>query len=243
MGKKVIFVTNSSHATREQYLKDLAEAELAEVSSHVVFPVAAVGQYLHRTGFKGRVHVVGDDVHREELRSWGLQVDDEIEYPRARYSYYNIKSHLKSDPEIKAVVVEFDPNLNYLKLMQAVVLLQNPECLFFSTATEKVLPPILNLRLIAIGYFADMIQEASGSSPIETGKPHPFMGELLVKSESLDIARTIMVGDSLDQDIGLGIALGMRTWHVPGEHKQPPHPTNKPTYFSPTIGHILPKLL
>jgi hypothetical protein len=37
---------------------------------------------------------------------------------------------LKLDQEVGAVVVDFDPNINYIKMMKAVLHLRDPVCLF-----------------------------------------------------------------------------------------------------------------
>jgi ribonucleotide monophosphatase NagD (HAD superfamily) len=44
------------------------------------------------------------------------------------------------DQEVGAVVVDFDANINYIKMMKAVLHLRDPQCLFVAGATDVFVP-------------------------------------------------------------------------------------------------------
>jgi ribonucleotide monophosphatase NagD (HAD superfamily) len=47
---------------------------------------------------------------------------------------------LKLDQEVGAVVVDFDANINYMKMMKAVLHLRDPECLFVVGGNDVFVP-------------------------------------------------------------------------------------------------------
>lgn len=54
---------------------------------------------------------------------------------------------LKLDQEVGAVVVDLDANINYIKMMKAVLHLRDPECLFV-VGGSHVLVPFEDINII-----------------------------------------------------------------------------------------------
>jgi hypothetical protein len=51
-----------------------------------------------------------------------------------------LKEILNLDSDVGAVVIDFDMNINYIKMMKAVLHLKDPDCLFVVGATDVCVP-------------------------------------------------------------------------------------------------------
>jgi hypothetical protein len=52
------------------------------------------------------------------------------------------------DEEVGAVVVDFDTNINYIKMMKAVLHLRDPECLFVAGGIDVFVPVAEDISII-----------------------------------------------------------------------------------------------
>ncbi|EFB17714.1 hypothetical protein PANDA_016237, partial [Ailuropoda melanoleuca] len=114
------------------------------------------------------------------------------------------------DPDVRAVVVGFDPHFSYMKLTKAVRYLQQPGCLLVGTNMDNRLP-LENGRFIAVGCLVRAVEMAAQRQADIIGKPSRFIFDCVSQEYGINPERTVMVGDRLDTDILLGVTCGLKT--------------------------------
>nr|XP_005886840.2 PREDICTED: phosphoglycolate phosphatase [Bos mutus] len=115
------------------------------------------------------------------------------------------------EPDVRAVVVGFDPHFSYMKLTKAVRYLQQPDCLLVGTNMDNRLP-LENGRFIAgTGCLVRAVEMAAQRQADIIGKPSRFIFDCVSQEYGIHPERTVMVGDRLDTDILLGVTCGLKT--------------------------------
>lgn len=71
------------------------------------------------------------------------------------------------DEEVGAVVIDFDMNINFIKMMKAVFHLKNPDCLFVVGGTDVRVPARSGLSILGEFQDATIIQDKSCFSGIQ----------------------------------------------------------------------------
>lgn len=154
-GKRLGFITNNSSKTREAYAEKLRHlgfgGPAGPGSSPEVFGTAyCTALYLRQrlTGVAApKVYVLGSAALASELEAVGVACvgvgPDPLlgDGPGAW-----LEAPL--EPDVRAVVVGFDPHFSYMKLTKAVRYLQQPSCLLVGTNMDNRLP-LENGRFIA----------------------------------------------------------------------------------------------
>ncbi|XP_006874022.1 PREDICTED: phosphoglycolate phosphatase [Chrysochloris asiatica] len=115
------------------------------------------------------------------------------------------------EPDVRAVVVGFDPHFSYAKLTRALRHLQQPGCLLVGTNLDNRLP-LENGRFIAgTGCLVRAVEMAAQRQADIIGKPSRFIFDCVSQEYGINPERTVMVGDRLDTDILLGVTCGLKT--------------------------------
>lgn len=116
------------------------------------------------------------------------------------------------DPDVGAVIVGLDTNINYYKIQYAQLCLSlNEGCLFIATNTDAVMHLTDQQEWAGNGAMVGAIRGCTGREPIVVGKPSPLMIDYIINKYGLDRARICMVGDRLDTDILFGLNNGLQT--------------------------------
>ncbi|KAJ1528316.1 hypothetical protein ONE63_006737 [Megalurothrips usitatus] len=208
-GKRTLFATNNSVLSSYKKFERLGyKVERDEV----VFPAIVIADHLQQIGFKKKAFVLGVEHFKSFLREKGITVVPERQCPE--YLEENLASYLKAiqiDPEVGAIIVDLDININMLELSQAVNHLRNnKDCLFFVGASDTYVTFQDNKALLGPYHFIRLIEQCSDRKPIVVGKPGSMMIEnYLKKIHNLDLKRSVFVGDTLMQDMGVAAACGM----------------------------------
>lgn len=209
-GKKVLFVTNNALVEPDFKFKTFG---YPLGKDEVTYPPHAIQKYLQKIGFNKKVFVIGSTHYRDYLQKHGMEI-----VPATRTGGLveeNLKvmlGELDEDLEIGAVIIEADINVNYMDITKAVNHLRRPDCLFLAGATDTLLPTFDNGKvLIGPGYFIRAIEDMSGRKAHVFGKPGPAMvTDYLKEIHGVDLQRAVFVGDSLDSDMGIANACGMK---------------------------------
>lgn len=121
-------------------------------------------------------------------------------------------SHAIDREPVKAVIVDFDFNLSYLKLVKASFYLRKPECLFICGATDNQLPVTKDMSVLGPGPLARILDECSRQKMLVFGKPGKELAELLMQRSHIPAAnRVLMIGDMLQQDIKFATSCGFQS--------------------------------
>lgn len=208
-GKKVFFVTNNSSKTRKLYADKMSLMGF-NVTEDEVFGTAYCCAVYLRTVCKlqGKVYLIGTPAMKTELEAVGIQQTgvgpDPVTGKQADWA------NVPLDPEVKAVVVGFDEQFNYMKLNRAMQYL-NQGCLFVGTNRDSRLPLEGGKAVPGTGCLLQAVEAAAQRQAQTVGKPNQFMFDCVASQYGLERERCLMVGDRLDTDILLGSNCGLKT--------------------------------
>ena len=213
MGKRLIFVTNNSTKSRAGYLKKFLGLGLEITAEEVFSSSFAAAAYLESVNFPKdkKVYVVGEVGILEELDGVGIQyLGGEADGDKkVTLSAGQLMEH---DPDVAAVVVGFDRNVNYYKIQYATLCIrENPGCQFIATNTDAVTHLTDAQEWAGNGSMVGAIKGSTKREPTVVGKPAPFMLDYIANKFDIRKDQICMVGDRLDTDILFGKDGGLRT--------------------------------
>jgi phosphoglycolate/pyridoxal phosphate phosphatase family enzyme len=207
-GDDVVYVTNNSMWYRADYVTRL-ESMGAPVSPDLIVSSArAMALYLRDlqppvkralvVGGPGLVHEIGDV---------GIEVvfsGDAAERWQA-----NGRDAAAAVGSVDAVVVGLDLDFTYARLACAADAVR-VGARFIATNRDPVYPLEKGL-MPGAGSIVAAVEAASGRSPISIGKPGPLLLEVAARAAGGDVAKAVMIGDSLDTDVPAAHAVGARS--------------------------------
>jgi phosphoglycolate phosphatase len=212
-GKQLVFVTNNSTKSRAGYLKKFTGLGLNVSAEEIYSSSYAAAAYLEATNFPTdkKVYVVGDVGIEEELDLKGIShiggpsdADKKVELTPGTY--------MEHDPDVAAVVVGFDRNINYHKIQYATLCIrENPGCEFIATNLDAVTHLTDAQEWAGNGAMVGAIRGSTKREPTVVGKPADFMLDNIAKKFNLERSQICMVGDRLDTDILFGKNGGLTT--------------------------------
>ncbi len=193
--KHILFVSNKPLEPGGKYAQKLTRLGIPAAPEDVITSAYVLGFHLAQAEPALRYYVVGEASLKDELKSFGLRVVDEL---------------LDQDPKelidpsgIDAVVVAFDRTLDYRKINTAYQALRNG-ARFFATNADKVctMPggaiPDAGATICALELITDRKVE------LLAGKPSRLMMEVASRRMGVAAERCLMVGDRLETDIRMG---------------------------------------
>lgn len=196
LGKKLLFVSNNSSKTPEDYIKKLPiPVERDAIITSSIATALYVKNVLKLDPSTAVVHVVGGEGVSHALESVGYTT-----------------TRLGGVEAVCAVVVGLDVTFSYEKAATALQYLLNPKCTFIATNNDSTFPKD-GTRHPGAGSIVAMMATAAGRTPDAIcGKPNPSMMEAIAASHNLkDMHRCLMVGDRLDTDMAFGSQFGLQT--------------------------------
>ncbi|KEZ46881.1 4-nitrophenylphosphatase [Scedosporium apiospermum] len=211
-GKKVIFVTNNSTKSRQDYLQKLTNlgipASLDEVFGSSYSSAVYIARILNLPPTKRKVFVLGEAGIETELRAENVPfiggTDPALRRDITPDDYRGLADGSLLDPEVGAVLVGLDFHYNYLKMATAFQYLRRG-ALFLATNVDSTLPNSNGFFPGAGAISIPLVHMMGGVQPTSFGKPSQAMMDAIEGKFKLDRARTCMVGDRLNTDIQFGI--------------------------------------
>lgn len=185
-GKQVLFITNNTKVRRRELAKRLRGFGIDADEDDVVSSSLVIAEYLKNK--KGSALVLGDGL-REDLREAGIKISD--------------------DSHVKYLVVGQDTKFNYGVLALALNALRNGAA-FLTSARGRFFVYGDNL-LPSTGVLVEAIEYASGRKAILLGKPSDFMCQAVQLFVQSPRKETVVFGDELKADVGLGKKCGYST--------------------------------
>lgn len=213
LGKQIIFVTNNSTKSRENYTHKFAKFGYEATKDEVFGSAYAAATYLQnfiKLPKDKKVWVFGEKGIMDELTELGYTVLGGPD-PRLDTKFHAADTpFLPVDPEVGAVVAGLDTGVNYHRQAIALQYLLKPEVHFVATNIDSTFPQ-KGMILPGAGSSIEAIAYASGRQPIACGKPSQNMLNAIVKAKGLNRSRCLMVGDRLNTDIKFGKDGGLST--------------------------------
>jgi phosphoglycolate phosphatase len=214
LGKRLIFVTNNSTKSRAGYTGKFKSLGLNVTAEEIFSSSFAAAAYLESINFKKKAYVVGETGILEELDNVGVRyIGGEADAGKQ----VSLKSgeFMHHDPEVGAVIVGFDRNINYYKIQYATLCIyENPGCMFIATNTDAVTHLTDAQEWAGNGSMVGAIKGSTKREPIVVGKPAAFMLDYIANKYKLRKDQICMVGDRLDTDILFGADGGLQTMLV-----------------------------
>lgn len=188
-GKKVLFLTNNSTRTPQEYAQKLKGMGIEAGEGEVLTSSVATAMYLKRFG-TGECFVLGEQGLIQALEREGFKVLSAGEARGARY-----------------VVCGLDMHLTYEKLAAACHAIQNG-ARFIATNTDPRLP-IDGGYVPGAGSIVEAVATATGLRPLVIGKPSKRIMKIALKAMGLGGSEVAMVGDTLKIDIAAARRAGI----------------------------------
>lgn len=187
-GKKVFFVSNNSSKNKEDYVKKLSHLGISCSCEDFILSTDHLIVFL-KDHFVKNIFILGTQSFKEQLEKEGF---------------------IHNDQSPEYVVVGYDTELNYSKLVSACRLIHKgvdyiaTHCDIFCPSEYGPLPDV--------GAFIRLLEATTGRSPSSIfGKPAKGMLENHIQTLGLNPQECLMVGDRLHTDYGLAQENGMRS--------------------------------
>lgn len=212
-GRTVGFVTNISSGRSHDVAAKLTRLGIPTTPEQVLMPVEALAAHPRMAG-RPVALVIG----QEELRTAVAELTE-----------------VTHDPDrAELVLLSRDPNLHYDDLADALQPLLRGAPLLALNADLRV--PVAGGRILpGAGVLAVALATAAGIEVEVVGKPSRFFLDTALRRFGIDRDQTVMVGDTLDSDIAGGIAAGLATVHVGGDHRSLRDPAPTPDLSLPDV--------
>jgi len=199
MGVRVVFLSNLSTKSREQYVDALRRLGVDASPEDLVLATSATADYVAKNSKTGKVYLIGSEGLKRELEKAGLEVVDDPEEAEfvVAGSPFDEKGFVTEDNRWK-----FTGAIRAILLAKAKFVAVNPDKLF-PGADGKPIP--------GTGTFLGAITAATGVEPTVIGKPSELIYRSALERLGTPPERTLMVGDQVYTDIVPAKKLGLTT--------------------------------
>jgi len=186
--KKFFFLSNNSSKSTEDYLKKLHQLNIKIIRENLILSQHPTIDFLKKKKYK-KIFLLGTQSLKNEFKDEGFELTEE-------------------DPEI--VVLAFDQELTYNRLVKATHLIQKQEFPYVATHLDDRCPTE-NGYIPDAGGIAALLYKTTERMPQVFGKPNKEM--LLFKLDELGISpkNAVIFGDRLYTDIKMGKEAGVTT--------------------------------
>ncbi|MFN1620008.1 HAD-IIA family hydrolase [Vibrio rotiferianus] len=184
--KKIYYLSNNSSKNKQDYIRKLESIGLRAQPEQIILSTDATIDFLHEMGVT-KVFVLGTSSLKEMISQAGIELSD-------------------SDPQI--VVIGYDTELDYQKLINACRLINN-NIGFIATHCDLVCPSEFG-PIPDIGLLTKLIEDTTGKKAYRVfGKPNPEMINGLISKNNIARDDIVMIGDRIYTDIEMANNAGI----------------------------------
>ena len=207
--KNIFLITNNTNSTKEELLSKLYSFGYTNIITNVYTVGYATCHYL-RVNFPNlrKIAVIGLPGLRKFLKSSGY----DIIYPsELNITLNNLQdfNNFEVDPDIDAVIAAFDMNFDYFSALYCCACIQNGAD-FIGLHLDRF-AIYGDIKVPATGCIVKFIETATGKKAKIIGKPTDFMFNVIEEEYKIDRHKTVIIGDSMDSDIKMGINCNIDT--------------------------------
>ena len=197
-GYKIIFLSNLSTKSRDQYIDKLKGFGIKVTPDEMVLATSAAAAYVRDHASNGKVYVIGAEGLKEEIRKAGLMIVDEPEEAEfvVAGSPFDEEGYVKEENRWC-----FTGALRAIKNGARFVAV-NPDVVF-PGKDGKLIP--------GTGAFLGAVTAMTGVEPVVVGKPSPVIVKIALDKLSLKPEECLMVGDQIPTDMKAGKSAGLYT--------------------------------
>ena len=187
---KGVFVTNNSSKSVGDYVAKLKNMGINCQESDFYTSTDATIAYLKANHPQKKVYCVGTDSLLAQLKEGGIC--------------------LVQPKEAEILLVGYDTQLTYQKLVDASWLLTTKDVPFVATNCDLVCP--IKFGFVPdCGSFCQMLTTATGKKPTYVGKPEKDMVQFALQKFGFEPSDAVLLGDRLYTDIQCGANAGIET--------------------------------
>ncbi|XP_043288876.1 4-nitrophenylphosphatase-like [Venturia canescens] len=254
LGKKIIFASNNSTLSVEDYCEKFRKFGYPAAPEQIVIPSIVICWYLKNRKFDGKVFVVGTTTFCKVIKNEGVFVAEPCP-DRIIEGYEEITEQFQADLDVKAVIIDMDVNVTWLKIIKSIRYLKDRNVLYLAGALDRKIPFGKNKTILGMSPFVDLISEETGREPIECAKPSIIFKSYIIDKYKLDDpSRCLFIGDSFENDMQfadlcgfqkLWVASGIDTLEsiqIDGKRSTANDRYSIPHYYLPSLGHLLDRL-
>lgn len=190
---KVYYITNNSTKSGQDYVNRFQDVFHLESVENQFITSGYMTICFLKEQFSGRkIYVMGTSSFRSELERNGLIITEKYEL------------------DIACLVVAYDSELTYPKLIETCKVLSLTNAPFYATNPDLCCP--IDFGFIPdCGALCEMITQSTGKEPIYLGKPNAEVVSLCLQDSGFTKEETLVIGDRLYTDIACGINAGVDT--------------------------------
>ena len=193
IGGKAYYITNNSTKSGADYVNKFRDSfGLTTTEDQFVTSGFMTIRFLKDNFSEKKIFVLGTASFVQELKKNGLHVTEEPE------------------SDIACVLVGYDSELTYDKLVKACQALSTTEAPFYATNPDLCCPYDFGF-IPDCGAICDMLTASTGRTPRYLGKPAKEVCEICMEQSGFSPEETLVVGDRLYTDIACGINAGVET--------------------------------
>jgi HAD superfamily hydrolase (TIGR01450 family) len=220
-GKEIIFISNKTTGSVNDYYKFLLAQGLRIEENEIVNSTIVLKKYLSATFAKARFFAIGEDIFIKEIEATGLVYSE-------------------SPDEIDIIIVTLDRTLTYQKLEIAAHALEKG-ARFFAANIDDTCPVDEGEVLDAGSTISALEKRTHKKLEQHFGKPSVFMFEEIKRRLRVDLKNVLLIGDRLETDIALGNDFGIDSALVSTGVKYFPNGADgiKPTYHLNSVADLL----
>ncbi len=189
-GRKLVFVSNNSTLSREDFAEKIREMGLPIEEGELLPATHATARYLAERYAESGVYVLGALGLVKELLLAGVRLTQQ-------------------PAKAEVLVTGSDPDISYRKLSNATELLLRG-CPWISTNADKLYPSESGM-LPGTGAVVGALQYITGREPVVIGKPSAPIMEQALEMLGLPREECLMVGDIIESDVLAGRRVGVDT--------------------------------
>lgn len=186
--KKLLFFTNNSEKTREEYVEKLRKMGIMVDVKELYTSGYLTALYLKKHHPKKPVFVISTGGLKKELEKEGILVVEK---------------------GASVVAVGLDKNFSYNKLAKAFREIKNGAIFIASNADRDY--PVEDGLLPGAGAIVNSIVYATKVEPLVIGKPNRYGFDIIKQRENIDEKTCVMIGDKIEQDILFAKNVGMES--------------------------------
>lgn len=189
--KSIIFLTNNSTKTREEFKDRLSNLGISTKKSEILNPAHATALYLSENFEEATCYVVGERGLKFEIEKAGFETVSREEVEKATH-----------------VIAGMDRKLTYNKIWGALTAIRSGAD-FIATNPDRTFPTKKGL-IPGAGATIGAISGTTGKEPsMIIGKPYSYMVKASLNITGSSTNKTMIIGDKLDTDIRAGNREGL----------------------------------
>lgn len=220
MGKQILFVTNKTTQSKDEYLQVLKNNDVDININQILTATDNTVQYFKNNKMNIKFYAIAEESLIKNIEKLGLIYTEKLN-------------------EIEFVLISLDRNYTKEKFEIAKKALLNGAELFAANIDNTC--PVIKGEIIDAGtIIAELEKETSVKLKKHFGKPSSYMVSAIEGKMKFSKKDYLLIGDRLETDILMGSKLGIDTMLVKsGVFNKVSNPTVIPTYNVASISEIL----